>query len=324
MPWNFPFWQVVRAAVPALLAGNGVLLKHASSVPGCAGALEAVFAEAGLPNGLFQNIYLPHALTEDVLRHPAVAALTLTGSERAGQEVGMLAAKYLKKSVLELGGSDAFVVLADADVAAAAKAAATSRLINNGQSCVAAKRFIVEAPVYEAFADAFCQHLAAARVGDPMDKSTQLGPLISQQAALHLQEQVDKSLALGATLRLKGGNTYGAFFNPTVLENVHPGQPAFDEEFFGPAASLFKVKDADEALAIANASPYGLGGAVWTADLDKGRAFARQMQTGGVYLNSIMKSDPALPFGGVKRSGHGRELSTFGLHEFVNVQTLVG
>jgi len=323
MPWNFPFWQVIRAAVPAVLAGNSVVLKHAQVVPGCAKALEDLFSEAGFPLGLFQNIYLSHNLTEEVLKHEAVTALTLTGSERAGQEVGMLAAKYVKKSVLELGGSDAFVVLADADIDLAAKSAAEARMINTGQSCVAAKRFIIEAPVYERFAVAFCHHLAAYTFRDPMDESVSFGPMVSESAAMHLQKQVDASLQAGATLRLKGGKGDGAFFFPTVLENIAPGMPAFEEEFFGPAASLFKAKDAADALRLANASPYGLGGSLWTADPEKGLAFAQRMQTGAVYINSIMKSDPALPFGGIKRSGHGRELSVFGLREFVNVQTVV-
>lgn len=324
MPWNFPYWQAIRFAVPAVLAGNGGILKHADAVPGCAQALEDLFTEAGFPQDLFRNIYLPHDRTEEVLGHSAVAALTLTGSERAGASAGQLAAKYLKKQVLELGGSDPFVVLADADVEAAARAAAGARMINTGQSCVAAKRFIVVGEVYERFADIFCETLASYTFGDPMSDAINYGPLVRASAAEGLQKQVDKSLELGATLRLSGGHTQGAFFEPVVLENVRPGMPAFDEEFFGPAATLLRAKDEADALRLANASPYGLGGSLWTQNLDKGRAFARRMHTGCVYLNAIMKSDPALPFGGIKRSGHGRELSMFGLREFVNIQAIVG
>lgn len=324
MPWNFPYWQAIRFAVPAVLAGNGGILKHADAVPGCARALEDLFTEAGFPQDLFRNVYLPHDRTEEILSHPAIAALTLTGSERAGASAGQLAAKYLKKQVLELGGSDPLVVLADADVEAAAKAAAGARMINTGQSCVAAKRFIVVREVYDRFADIFCQTLASYTFGDPMDDAVNYGPLVRASAAEGLQKQVDKSVELGATLRLSGGHAEAAFFKPVVLENVRPGMPAFDEEFFGPAATLLLAEDEADALRLANASPYGLGGSLWTRDMEKGRAFARRMQTGCVYLNAIMKSDPVLPFGGIKRSGHGRELSMFGLREFVNIQAIVG
>ena len=324
MPWNFPYWQVIRFAVPALLAGNAGLLKHADSVPGCAQALEDLFTEAGYPAGLFTNIYLPHDRTEEVLSHPAVAALTLTGSERAGQSAGMLAAKYLKKQVLELGGSDPFIVLADADIEKAAKSAAQARMINTGQSCIAAKRFIIEEAVYGRFADAFCGHLSRMTFGDPMDEAVSYGPLVHTGAAEGLQAQVDQSVAAGASVRLAGGKGEGAFFNPVVLEDVRPGQPAYDEELFGPVAVLYKAKDAEDTVRIANNSPYGLGGSLWTGDIEKGRSLARQVETGTVYLNDVMKSDPNLPFGGVKRSGHGRELSMFGLREFVNVQAVVG
>ena len=324
MPWNFPYWQVMRAAVPALLAGNALVLKHAEVVPGCAQALEDAFAEAGFGQGLFTNLRLPHDRLEEVLAHEAVAALTLTGSERAGQAAGMLAAKYLKKQVLELGGSDAFVVLEDADLPMAAAKAAESRMINTGQSCIAAKRFIVVEPLYEAFTELLCKHLAALRLGDPMLAESDFGPLVHERAAKQLADQVERAVAAGASIMLAGGRAGGALFMPVVLADVCPGNPAFDEELFGPVAAVVRAKDEADALRLANASAYGLGGSVWTRDRARGLAFARQMQCGGVWLNAVMKSDPALPFGGIKRSGHGRELAVFGLHEFVNVQAVVG
>ncbi len=324
MPWNFPFWQVVRAAVPALLAGNALVLKHAEVVPGCAQALEDAFEAAGFAPGLFTNLRLPHDRVEEVLAHPAVAALTLTGSERAGQAAGMLAAKYLKKQVLELGGSDAFVVLQDADLELAAAKAAESRMINTGQSCIAAKRFIVVKPLYEVFTALLCEQLGGLVMGDPMQADVHFGPLVHPKAAGHLANQVERAVAAGARVRLAGGHAGGAMFRPVVLADVGPGNPAFDEELFGPVAAVACAQDEADALRLANASAYGLGSSVWTRDRERGLAFARQMQCGGVYLNGVMKSDPALPFGGVKRSGHGRELAVFGLHEFVNVQAVVG
>jgi len=322
MPWNFPYRQVIRAIVPTLLAGNAVVLKHADTIPACAHALEQTFVQAGFPARVFTNLRLSHEAIEQVLAHLAVAGLALTGSERAGRAVGMLPAKYLKKSVLELGGSDAFVVLADAHIDKAAEIAVASRMLNTGQSCIAAKRFIIEAPVYEAFATAFCNRLAALRFGNPADASVNHGPLVHVAAAAQLQQQMADSVSQGATIRLAGGHTQGAFFLPTVLENVRPGMPAYDQELFGPVASLFKAASPAHAIALANASPYGLGGTLFTADVAQGRALARGWHTGTVYINTLMKSDPALPFGGVKNSGHGRELSTYGLHSFTNVQAV--
>jgi acyl-CoA reductase-like NAD-dependent aldehyde dehydrogenase len=324
MPWNFPFWQVVRCAAPALAAGNTVVLKHAANVPGCALALEQAFEQAGFPPGVFSTLLIPARQVGEVIAHPAVRAVSLTGSEAAGRQVAALAGAALKKTVLELGGSDAFVVLADADVAQAAAQAALARTLNNGQSCIAAKRFIVEEPVADAFTAAFAAAMAALRVGDPFDRATQLGPLARPDLVDELEGQVRRSVADGALLRLGGARREGpgCFFPPTVLTGVEPGMAAFDEETFGPLGAVTCARDAEHALALANHSRFGLGGSVWTGDPARGRALAARLEAGAVFVNETVKSDPRVPFGGVKASGYGRELAGFGLREFVNVKTV--
>jgi succinate-semialdehyde dehydrogenase/glutarate-semialdehyde dehydrogenase len=324
MPWNFPFWQVVRFAAPALMAGNVGVLKHAPNVPGCALALERVFAEAGFPEGAFTPLLLPNERAEGVIRHPAIRAVTLTGSGRAGRAVAAAAGSELKKTVLELGGSDPFVVLRDADVDAVAREAAKARCINSGQSCIAAKRFIVEEPVAGRFERAMSDAMAAVRVGDPTDRATEVGPLARLDLLEELDRQVRASVAAGARV-LTGGRRAelkGYYYPPTVLAGVRPGMPAFDEETFGPVAAVIRASDADEAVRLANASNYGLGASLWTNDLARAEGLAADVEAGCVFVNGIVKSDPRLPFGGIKQSGYGRELSAFGIHEFVNVKTV--
>ncbi|TMQ71036.1 MAG: NAD-dependent succinate-semialdehyde dehydrogenase [Candidatus Eisenbacteria bacterium] len=324
MPWNFPLWQVFRAAVPALLAGNVVLLKHASNVPGSALAAERVFADAGCPPGVFTTLLIGASAAEALVAHPAIAALTLTGSEAAGIALAARAGAALKKCVLELGGSDAFVVLADADPAHVAAQAVAARTINNGESCIAAKRFIVEEPIAERFEWLFAQRMARLRVGDPMDRATELGPLARADLVDALERQVQESVARGARI-VTGGSRLarpGSFYAPTVLAHVTPGMPAFDEETFGPVAAVTRARDARHALELANQSRFGLGASVWTSDPARGRELARDLDAGSVFVNGMVRSDARLPFGGIKHSGHGRELSTFGLREFVNVKTV--
>jgi succinate-semialdehyde dehydrogenase / glutarate-semialdehyde dehydrogenase len=324
MPWNFPYWQVFRFAAPALMAGNVGLLKHASNVPGCALAIEEIFRRARFPEGCFQTLMIGSRAVEAVIRQEAVRAVTLTGSEPAGVAVASAAGACLKKTVLELGGSDPFVVLADADVPRAAKAAAMARCINNGQSCIAAKRFIVVEEVAGAFEDAFLAAMAALKVGDPMDLSTDVGPMAREDLLAELHDQVERSVRAGAVLRLGGKRVDGpgAFYPPTVLTGVRPGMPAFDEETFGPVAAVVRAVDEADAIALANRSAFGLGASLWTSDLERGEALARRIETGSVFVNGPVKSDPRLPFGGVKRSGYGRELSAFGIREFVNIKTV--
>jgi succinate-semialdehyde dehydrogenase / glutarate-semialdehyde dehydrogenase len=324
MPWNFPFWQVFRFAAPALMAGNVGLLKHASNVPGCALAIEEVFRRAGFPKGCFQTLLISSKLVEGVIRDPGVKAVTLTGSEPAGSSVAALSGAALKKTVLELGGSDPFIVLQDADLAAAATAAATARTLNNGQSCIAAKRFIVERPVADRFEAAFTQAMAKLKVGDPMDAATDVGPLARPDLLEELQSQVDRAVKCGA-IRILGGERLkrkGYFYPPTVLTNVEPGNPVFEEETFGPVAAVIKADDEEHAVALANASGFGLGASLWTADLQKAERLAARIESGAVFVNAFVKSDPRLPFGGVKRSGYGRELSAFGIREFVNIKSV--
>ncbi len=324
MPWNFPFWQVIRCAVPALAAGNTVVLKHASNVPGCALALEQTFERAGFPPGAFATLMIPARQVGEVVAHPAVRAVSLTGSETAGRQVAALAGAALKKTVLELGGSDAFVVLADADVTRVAAIAAIARTINNGQSCIAAKRFLVEEKVADDFEEAFIARMAALRMGDPMDRATQLGPLARPDLVDELEDQVRRSVGAGAVLRLGGARREGpgCWFPPTVLTGVTPGMAAFDEETFGPVAPVTRARDAEHALELANHSRFGLGGSIWTGDPERGRALAARLEAGAVFVNEGVRSDPRLPFGGVKASGYGRELAAFGLREFVNVRTV--
>ncbi len=324
MPWNFPFWQVFRAAAPALAAGNVVALKHASNVPGVATAIEEIWREAGAPEGVFTTLLAPSPLVGGLIEHPAVAAVTLTGGEPAGVSVGRQAGAALKKVVLELGGSDPFVVLADADVESVAAQAALARVQNNGQSCIAAKRFIVEAPVAEAFTARLVDAMRALVVGDPLERATQVGPLARPDLVDELHAQVEGSVAAGARLVLGGGRPGGpgCFYPPTVLDRVEPGSPAFDEETFGPLAPVTRARDAGHALELANRSRFGLGASVWSRDAARAEQFALGLEAGAVFVNGIVKSDPRLPFGGIKRSGHGRELAAEGLREFVNAKTV--
>lgn len=324
MPWNFPFWQVFRCAAPALMAGNVVVLKHASSVPGSALAIERVFLEAGLPAGAFTTLLVPAGAVEALIDHPAVRAVSLTGSEAAGIQVAARAGAALKKTVLELGGSDAFIVLADADPVLSVAEAAAARVINNGQSCIAAKRFIVEEPLAGRFEAALADRMRALRVGDPRAPETEVGPLARADLVEALQAQVDESIAAGARL-LAGGSRLagpGFFYAPTVLAEVRPGMPVFDQETFGPVAAVIRARDTDRAVELANASRYGLGASVWTGDARRGESLAARLEAGSVFVNGAVRSDPRLPFGGVKRSGYGRELSEEGIREFVNIKTV--
>lgn len=324
MPWNFPYWQVFRAAAPALMAGNAVALKHASNVPGVALAIESLLREAGAHEGVFSTLLVPASGAAALIAHDAVAAVTLTGSEAAGRQVAATAGAALKKAVLELGGSDPFVVLADANVDEAAAVAVTARVQNNGQSCIAAKRFVVEAPVAEAFTRAFVERTRALVVGDPLDRATQVGPLARPEFVDDLDDQVRRTLAAGAVL-LEGGrrlDSPGWFYAPTVLGNVTPGMAAFDEETFGPLAPITVARDAADAVRLANLTRFGLGASVWTRDAAKGEALAREIRAGAVFVNGMVKSDPRLPFGGIKASGYGRELAGAGIREFVNLKTV--
>jgi succinate-semialdehyde dehydrogenase/glutarate-semialdehyde dehydrogenase len=324
MPWNFPFWQVFRFAAPALVAGNVGLLKHASNVPGCALAIEEVFQQAGLPKGVFTTLLVPSRIVPRLIADPKVAAVTLTGSEKAGEDVACEAGRQLKKTVLELGGSDPFIVLADADVEHAATAATTARTINSGQSCIAAKRFIVEAPIADAFAAAMAGRMAALEVGDPADRKTRVGPLARHDLVEELHDQVRRTEEKGADL-LTGGaplDRPGFYYAPTVLDGVEPGMAAFEEETFGPLAAVVRAADRAQAVELANLSAYGLGASIWTGDAAAGRELAAEIESGCVFVNEIVKSDPRLPFGGVKRSGYGRELARNGILEFVNVKTV--
>jgi len=324
MPWNFPFWQVFRFAAPALMAGNAGLLKHAPNVTRCVLGIEAIFQEAGFPEGLFRALILSNEAAATVIADPRVRAVTLTGSDRAGSQVAEQAGRHLKKTVLELGGSDPFIVLEDADVALAARTAAEARLLNSGQSCIAAKRFIVVEPVADRFLDAFVAAMRTRRMGDPLAPDTQIGPQARQDLRANLHRQVEASVRRGAQLVLGGTLPEGPgfYYAPTVLAAVAEGMPAFDEEVFGPVAAVIRVKDESQAVRVASASRYGLGASVWTADSARGERLARELEAGSVFVNGLVKSDPRLPFGGIKRSGYGRELSEYGLKEFVNIKTV--
>lgn len=324
MPWNFPFWQAMRFAVPALLAGNAGLLKHASNVPGCALAIAEAFAEAGFPPDLFQTLFAAHQDLEVVITSDVVGGISLTGSTAAGARVAAAAGAALKRVVLELGGSDPFVVLDDADLDVAVAGAALGRLICTGQSCIAAKRFIVQDALADAFAERLAERFRALRPGDPADADTTLGPLVDESALRVLDDQVQRSVAAGARL-LCGGERIdrpGFYYPATVLTGVTPEMAVASEEVFGPVAPVLRVRGEAEALALANATAFGLGASVWTRDLERGERFARALEAGSVFVNSIVKSDPRMPFGGVKKSGIGRELSAYGLREFVNVKGL--
>jgi acyl-CoA reductase-like NAD-dependent aldehyde dehydrogenase len=324
MPWNFPFWQFFRFAAPALMAGNVAVLKHASNVPGSALAIEGVFREAGLPDGTVSTLLISAERAKLLIGHPAIRAVTLTGSDRAGMEVAREAGRCLKKSVLELGGSDPFIVLADVDPTEAARQAARARTINAGQSCIAAKRFIVEDEIAEAFEEEIVRAMAGLKVGDPMASGTDVGPLARQDLLDDLDDQVRRTVEAGATLRTGGHRLAGRgwFYAPTVLAGVEPGMPAFDEETFGPVAAVIRARDAAHAVELANRSPFGLGASVWTGDAARGERLAAEIDAGCVFVNGAVKSDPRLPFGGVKRSGYGRELSQVGIREFVNIKTV--
>jgi succinate-semialdehyde dehydrogenase/glutarate-semialdehyde dehydrogenase len=324
MPWNFPFWQVFRFAAPALMAGNVGLLKHASNVPGCALAIEDVFRDAGFPAGAFASLLVGSGAVARLIADRRIMAATLTGSEAAGRAVAAVAGEHLKKTVLELGGSDPFIVLDDAEPEVAAKSAALGRCINSGQSCIAAKRFIVEEAVAEAFERALVHEMEALPVGDPERRETRIGPLARPDLLNELHDQVVRSIAAGARC-LTGGEPLdepGSFYPPTVLSRVEPGHAVFTEETFGPVAAVVRARDAEHAVALANDSDFGLGASVWTADVERGKALAATIEAGCVFVNGIVKSDPRLPFGGVKTSGYGRELGRFGIREFVNVKTV--
>lgn len=324
MPWNFPFWQVFRAAVPALMAGNAVVLKHASNVPGCALAIEELFRQAGLLEGLFRTVLVSPGRVGELIAHPRVSAVTLTGSTAAGQAVAAKAGAMLKKTVLELGGSDPYLVLEDADLDSAVDTCVASRLINSGQSCIAAKRFIVVDAVRTRFEERFVEQMRAQKMGDPLQDGVTVGPLARHDLRKTLHAQVQQSLAAGARLLLGGAmpDGKGAYYPPTVLTDVRKGMPVFDEETFGPVAAIIGVEDEAEAIQVANDSPLGLGAAVFTGDPTRGERIATELEAGCCFVNAFVRSDPRLPFGGIKQSGYGRELSSFGIREFVNVKTV--
>ncbi len=324
MPWNFPFWQVFRFAAPALMAGNVALLKHASNVPQCALAIEDVFRLAGFPDGVFQTLLMGSDRVNKVIADHRIMAVTLTGSVGAGSSVAAAAGKAIKKTLLELGGSDAFIVMPSADLDRAVETAVQARVINNGQSCIAAKRFIVDERIAAQFEQKFVQRMASLKVGDPMDPATDVGPLATPDVLRGLQEQVDKTVEMGARV-LCGGkrmNRQGNFFEPTVLANIPKGAPAFDDELFGPVASIFAAKGMADAIRIANDSPFGLGSSAWTNDEGERELFIDGIEAGLAFINGMVASDPRIPFGGVKHSGYGRELSHHGIREFVNVKTV--
>jgi succinate-semialdehyde dehydrogenase/glutarate-semialdehyde dehydrogenase len=326
MPWNFPFWQVFRFLAPTLMAGNTAVLKHASNVPGCAMAIEELFREAGFPENVFRTLLIGSSQVEKVIRHPAIKAVSLTGSTPAGKNVAAIAGSELKKCVLELGGSDPYIILKDADLEKAAKICASGRLLNTGQSCIGAKRFIVVNEVYTEFLEHFTHEMNRAFFGDPFHPETTMGPLARIDLRDELHQQVVISVKNGAEIVLGGEipNRKGAFYPPTILENVKPGMPAYDEELFGPVASVIRVKDEQEAIKVANDTEFGLGAAVFTRDLKNGEHIAEKLLDAGCcFVNDFVKSDPRLPFGGIKTSGYGRELSNLGIKEFMNVKTVV-
>ncbi len=324
MPWNFPFWQVIRAVAPAMMAGNTVVLKHASNVPRCALSLEEAFREAGFPKHAFRSLLITASQTESVIANEHIAAVTLTGSTAAGRKVAAMAGRHLKKCVLELGGSDPFIVLNDANISFAAEQAVTGRFQNTGQSCIAAKRFILTEAIADEFIARFADRVKQLRCGDPKDKLTDIAPMARADLRDTLHEQINQSISMGAKL-ITGGTfvqSPGAYYTPTILDHVRPGMSAFDEELFGPVAAVIRAKDAEEAAKLANQTQFGLGASVWTGDSAQGEALAKNIHAGSVFINGIVKSDPRLPFGGIKQSGYGRELSHYGIREFVNIKTV--
>ena len=320
MPWNFPFYQVVRFAVPNIMAGNTVLVKHAANVPQCASAIADLFDECDLPSGVFTNLFIPTEFVEAIIADERIQGVSLTGSEKAGAAVASLAGKNIKRSVLELGGNDAFIVLEDADMDRVVKMAVKGRMTNTGQSCVASKRFIVMKSVAEEFTNRFKSELSKMKMGDPMDESTDVGPMSSESAAVGLNEKVQATIGAGATVVLGGGrpDRPGAYFNPTILTDITPEMPSFDQELFGPVATIYVVQSEAEAISLANDSSYGLGGSIYTADIERAQRLAEQIDTGMVFINQPTNSQAELPFGGTKNSGYGRELSEAGIKEFIN------
>jgi succinate-semialdehyde dehydrogenase / glutarate-semialdehyde dehydrogenase len=324
MPWNFPFWQVFRFAAPALMVGNVGLLKHASNVPQCALAIEEIFRRSEFPAGAFQSLLIGADAVERILKDDRIVAATLTGSEPAGSSVASIAGKNIKKTVLELGGSDPFIVMPSADLNKAVTTAVKARTINNGQSCIAAKRFIVATEIYDEFERRFVAEMKALRVGDPLDEATEIGPLATQQIVKDLERQVNDAVAQGARV-VTGGRRLprpGNYYEPTVLVDVDPSTPVSCEEIFGPVAMLFRVNNASDAIRLANSTPFGLGSAAWTTDEREQERFINELEAGCVFINGMVASDPRLPFGGIKHSGYGRELSEFGIREFVSMKTV--
>ena len=325
MPWNFPFWQVFRFAIPTITAGNGAILKHASNVQGCAFAIEKSFKDSGFPENIFRNIVVPGREMEEVIKHPAIAAITLTGSTPAGKSIAMTAGSVLKKTVLELGGSDPYIILEDANVDLAVDACISGRILNTGQSCIAAKRLIVTENLYDTFLSKLEDKLSDKIMGDPKD-DVDIGPMVSIEARDEVHDQVCRSIEAGAKLKLGGiiPKEVGAFYPITLLSEVEPGMTAFDEEIFGPVFTVIKARDEANAIELGNQTEFGLGSAVFTSDLEKGESIAKtQLNVGACFVNDFVKSDPRLPFGGIKESGYGRELSIYGIMEFVNVKTIV-
>lgn len=324
MPWNFPFWQVFRFAAPALMAGNVGLLKHASNVPQCALAIEEIFCRAGFEDGVFQALLIEPEQVEKLIIDPRVKAVTLTGSDKAGSAVASTAAREIKKTVLELGGSDAFIVMPSADFESALSTAVKARMINTGQSCIAAKRFLIADAIYDEFLNQFVARMSALNIGDPMDEATEIRPLATEHILRGVHDQVQKTIAAGAKLLTGGNRVYGPgfFYEPTVLVDVPKNSPAYREEVFGPVASIFRVRNIDEAIDVANDSVFGLGSSAWTTDREEQKLFASELDTGMVFINAMVASDPRLPFGGVKRSGFGRELGAAGIREFTNTKTI--
>jgi len=324
MPWNFPFWQVFRFAAPSLMAGNAGVLKHASNVPGCALAIEEIFHEAGFPDNVFRTLMIPSGQVNSVISSPVIAAVTLTGSEDAGSQVASEAARNIKKAVLELGGSDPFIILEDADMEAVVTTAVTARMINQGQSCIAAKRFIIVESRVAEFEEKVLRVFSGLRVGDPLQADTQVGPMARKDLVDEIDRLVQDSLKQGARLVCGGTRpeTEGFFYFPTILGDIKKGMPVYEKETFGPVLAIIPVRDEQEAITVANDSEFGLGGSVWTIDLQRGEEVARRVETGAVFVNGLTKSDPRLPFGGIKKSGYGRELASYGIKEFVNIKTI--